>query len=89
MYYEEKIVDGVWCWRNSPKSEWMPCNNSMVVNLLRERDELRKENENLKSALNFTTMQRNELFDRLGKIASMAGNPDPAEACRLIIKECE
>ena len=45
MYYEEKIVDGVWCWRNGPKGEWIPCNNSMVVNLVRERDELRAKLE--------------------------------------------
>ena len=30
-----------------------------------------------------------ELQAKLGKIASMAGHPDAAEACRLIIKECE
>ena len=40
MYYEEKIVDGVWCWRNDPKGEWVPCDNSKILNLLRERDEL-------------------------------------------------
>ena len=33
--------------------------------------------------------ERDELRARLERIASIAGNPDPAEACRLIIKECE
>ena len=23
MYYEEKIIDGVLCWRNSPDGEWI------------------------------------------------------------------
>lgn len=29
------------------------------------------------------------LTKKLNLIASMCGNPDPAEACRLILKECE
>ena len=29
------------------------------------------------------------LTKKLNHIASMCGNPDPAEACRLIIKKCE
>ena len=33
--------------------------------------------------------ERDELRAKLERIASIAGNPDPAEACRLIIKECE
>ena len=58
-----------------------------------ERDELRKENENLKATLSFTTLQKNDLVVKLRKIASIAasiaGNPDAEGACRLIIKECE
>ncbi len=30
--------------------------------------------------------ESNHIDDFLNKIAAMAGNPDPAEACRLIIK---
>ena len=22
MYYEEKVIDGILCWRNSPNGEW-------------------------------------------------------------------
>ena len=33
--------------------------------------------------------ERDELRAKLDRIASIAGNPDATQACRLIIKECE
>jgi hypothetical protein len=39
MYYEEKIIDGVLCWRSHPKGEWMPFSlEALTKKLMEERD---------------------------------------------------
>ena len=32
MYYEEKLIDGVWCHRSSPRAEYKPMNSAKLNN---------------------------------------------------------
>lgn len=48
MYYEEKIIDGVLCFRGSPKESFTPMSAEMLTQrLLRVKEEL----ENVKAVL--------------------------------------
>lgn len=48
MYYEEKIIDGVLCYRYSPKAEWTPMGPQSLTKRICE---LREENRKLREAL--------------------------------------
>lgn len=39
MYYEEKLIDGVWQWRGSPDGEWLPMGAAMLTRMLAEAHE--------------------------------------------------
>ncbi|MDH4186826.1 MAG: hypothetical protein OEV08_07505 [Nitrospira sp.] len=42
MYYEERIVDGVLCWRGAPDDQWTPCTpKEITARLLEAREALR------------------------------------------------
>ena len=30
MYYEEKLIDGIWMWRNTPKGTWVKMSSSKL-----------------------------------------------------------
>lgn len=41
MDYEEKIIDGVLCWRMSPRAEWTPKTPEQLTEMLQDlRDKL-------------------------------------------------
>jgi hypothetical protein len=45
MYYEEKLVNGVLCWRNTPNGEW---NAFDVREMTRKYLVLKDEHDNIK-----------------------------------------
>lgn len=48
MYHEERIVDGVLCWRGAPKGEWTPYTQQELTVML---NEVRQTIFQIKSAL--------------------------------------
>jgi len=41
MYYEEKVIDGVLCWRNKPGGQWTPfANAQLTARLLNMEDRI-------------------------------------------------
>lgn len=61
MYYEEKIIDGVLCFRTTPKGEFKPMSSNKLT------DRLIQANNNLR---NFV-IEKNTLLTGLHKIASV------------------
>lgn len=51
MYYEEKIIKGVYMWRGTPKGEWKPMTNeSLTAKIIK----LEESNKNLSELLRIT-----------------------------------
>lgn len=55
MYYEEKVIDGVLCWRGSPNGEWIPITiehlTDQYVQLRREMNILNRKYEDLQDRI--------------------------------------
>ena len=56
MYYEEKIIDGILCWRNKPDGDFKPCTleelSAEVVRLKKENKILESKIEKIKEIIN-------------------------------------
>ena len=53
MYYEEKIIDGILCWRNTPTGYWLKCSDRKITEKLIEA-----EAKALKFAHKITQLER-------------------------------
>ncbi len=55
MYYEEKMIDGILCWRNKPDGVFKPCTleelSAEVVGLREKKEILRNKVKKLKKEL--------------------------------------
>lgn len=37
MYYKEKLIEGVWCFKSTPNGEWIPMSIKQLTHRLNER----------------------------------------------------
>ena len=51
MYYEEKIINGLLCYRTTPDGKWEPCPLHIVTTKLKETEEKLKETEKQRAKL--------------------------------------
>jgi len=43
MYYREEIIDGVLCYKSSPRGEWTPLSAKALTNKIKDLQKLVKE----------------------------------------------
>ena len=49
MYYEEKMINGLWCWRDDPDGEWIPFTQEQLSRLVESLNEkIRRLNRSLR-----------------------------------------